>query len=232
MPAIKWSTLKKLHDTRRINLGDILPNLQLSSLQHSINDYFINITIAEKIRLNNAIEESLGVNNHFDDHNQIQQMTDRAENTYNLLKKNPFRQSRNAFGFTSAMIGLVNSGIGLLSLSIYMSSSLVFLPAIIIGIYIYFRGKKEESQINRDYETKIFDEKIKLIILTNEIIRLRNILPQYRITSLPSAANLAQTQPPYEPVNPYSEKRWINANALSHYLVPLASTSGMILSFY
>lgn len=242
MPAIKWSTLKMLGSTTNINLQSEFPGLQIVALSQAKGDFFIDITEADKAKIDSFIAgcpecgnplpcQSLTENDNTE-YKKILQNIDLAYRRFYLLKETPFRQSRNAFGFTSGLMGLANAALSLIELPVLLTSCLVFLPAILVGIYVYYRGKNEEYQINRDYEVKLFDEKLKVYTLFKEKINLQKTfsvelkpLPTERPNVSPS-----YSAPPYEKINSYNEKRWPLGNAISHYLVSMGATTGMILS--
>ncbi len=240
MTVIKWTTLTKLN----IDLTSTFPRLEIDALSAASDDFYIELTEAEKTTIDTIIEQCPQCKNKFpcrcltEDDCEFLQHIDQAYQAFHLLKNTPFRQSRNAFGFTSSMIGLANAGLSMFTLSAVAAGCLIFLPALIFGGYVYYRGRSEEIEVNRDYETTLFDEKIKLMLLMQEKIKLKSEIETFEnvhyvnlnIAALPRS-NLTPT-PSYEKVKNYKEKRGVLGNALSHCLVPFSASVGMLLSFF
>ncbi len=229
MPVIKWSTLEKLNDFNVLSLQKAIPSLRMDLLQHAAGDYLIDITDDEKRALDALI------NPHFKKTSALLQSFDTLYQSYDLLKNTPFRQSRNAFGFTASMMGLVNAGLSITSLSAIATSCLVFLPAIVAGVYVYYRGRREENQINEDHEATIFDEKVNVTLVLIEISQLKKEISETEEQDCKiqpeTPIDTKSSEPPYKKIKPYNEKRSTVGNSISHCLVPLSATSGMVLSF-
>ncbi|MBV8803021.1 MAG: hypothetical protein JO131_08705 [Gammaproteobacteria bacterium] len=237
MPIIKYSTLKTLKNTTNIILKKEFPRLQIDLLQQKEDDYFIDITEAENDRLHSIAEQCseckkkfpcLCLSDDIDAYIETQKKLNQVFQSLDLLKKSPFRQSRNAFGFMTSTAGFLNLMCSLLTLPAALTCGLVFLPAMALGYYIYRRGKTEETLINRDYEVKLLDEKIKIIALFKEKIKLKKA----NLKATPTEKPVIDPTPlPYEKIQPFNEKRWILGNAISHCLVPMCATIGITMSF-
>ena len=240
MPVVKWSTLNKLGIDLRVEF----PRLDIDALSETHHDYFIEINNFEQATLDRVIDQCSTcygklpcvclTASECEEYAQLSHHINEAYQAFSLLENTPFRQSRNSFGFTASMIGLVNTGVSLVTFPVVLASCLTFLPAMAVGGYVYYRGKREEMEINRDYATTLLDERVTLINSFKQKIELKNQIARHS-SAVTHEAKLTSVKKkhstlPYEKVKEYKEKRGILGNAFSHCLVPLSSSAGMIIS--
>ncbi len=141
-----------------------------------------------------------------------------AEAALIQLENSPFRQLRNAFGFGSGIVSGVNIVLGFF---LYVTSAIavpaLVLPSIILGAYVYFRGRREESEINVDAQIELKAKKSYLINKFQISVEQR-----YQNQSTLIIDKALQTVP----AKP-KEKRSILGNPFSHLIGSSIATLGI-----
>lgn len=149
---------------------------------------------------------------------ELTNQIEKTEKSLHELANAPFRQSRNAMGFS----GSVFSGLNLLFSNIATNVPLIGIIVIIalaplfLGLYIYKRGKKEETQINAEHYANFVEEKIKALREHSNKVIASQTNTQMSL--------LSKSIKP----KPEKEKRGIMGNSFSHFVVPSILTAGMI----
>lgn len=151
--------------------------------------------------------------------NLLKKITD-TEHSIEALENTPFRQLRNAFGFSGGVFGGINL---FLANAIVVSATAVFtlliMPPVLLGAFVYWRGRREEKKINADLYADCLDRKINLLCKHRESVILRRKNHSKLILQ-----DFLQTKP-----KPQKEKRSVLGNPLSHFIG--ASFSTMCITY-
>src|SRR6185312_10784806 len=106
----------------------------------------------------------------------------RADKARKHLENSPFRQLRNAYGFSMSAFGGVNLLLGsAISAAVTIPPLAVFITAITVaalsGGYVYSRGYQEEQEINDDTHNDLTAKKIALMSAHRNLVSKRYDYP-------------------------------------------------------
>ncbi len=153
------------------------------------------------------------------EYNSLMTQLTETEDSINTLIATPFRQSRNAYGFSSSVVSAFNLVLAnLVKCTIVIAAPLLIVPALLLGIYVYHRGKSEEEKINAELQAECFDKKVSLLLKHQESVRLRQQNPHATQT----LSSVPQTK-----IKPIKEKRRLIGNSISHFIVSGGATVAM-----
>jgi hypothetical protein len=233
MPAIRFSTLTKLSEVSSTPLDTLFPKVSFHLLDFKHDDYLIemNAQEEEKIdRLFNTLNPPQGNS----EYTPLLQKINKSKLSINLLKNAPFRQSRNAYGTAGALAG----GLNLIFTNLFalgaLSSILILGPAVIAGGWVYWRGKREEHQINMDLDAELYCKQLSILTKYQELLELRKestpLCEKVEIETKPLKPHLIQNSKPhitYTVMKPYKEKRGLLGNSFAHFWMNVLSACGL-----
>ncbi len=222
--AIRLSSLKKLVLLTHTDLPSLFPDIPFHLLGEQYKDYLIVLNYAEEKTIHAILSEM--------DNEEILQQIDKTKNAIHALKKATFRQTRNAFGAASGLFGAMSLFlINIVSWGIIANALLLTGPTLLLGGLIYWRGKREEKQINQDIEADFYEKTISLHLNYKKLIELKSENKQpYSKPSCSPIVFAEEKSDRFNPIKPYKEKRHPIANPLSHFIFPALSTIGMCYS--
>jgi hypothetical protein len=151
---------------------------------------------------------------------------DAVEHALLELENSPFRQSRNAYSFSSGIFGGINFLLAHVACSAAVAGTSLIAPALLVGGYVYWRGKREEEKINADLQAEWMDKRISMLCKHREIVQLRF---EKRVPP-PQDALFSLGIIPHAIIKPHKEKRSLFGNPLSHFIVPLLSATSITYS--
>ncbi len=234
MPTVWLSTLKNLTHTLKVNPTELkrrFPEVETSP----DNDLPITISNENKDWLDeqylNLLYPACGsctqsvLNCHCErqsdyaalqaEHQTLITTLNATELSVQKLVASPFRQSRNAFGFAASIFGGINLALANVSLAAPALWVSLLLPSLLLGSYVYVRGRREEGKINADLQADFLDKKINLLSKECEAIALR-------CNNHLTTACEKKTKPKLP-----KEKRDIGGNSLGHFIGSSLATAGI-----
>jgi hypothetical protein len=232
MPAVWLSTLQNnrdLHALFSARPASAEQNDQIVQLsdseQASVNSFFDNFQYpvcgsCQQPVCGNKTTCGCKTNQHYqEEYLAINTEINTAEQALQSLENSPFRQSRNAAGFAGSLLSGSGLFFKLVACSAAVTYAVLALP-LLIGAYVYRRGKLEEQQINAELSAEWMDKKISLLRKHQEAVQLQ------------CESKLAPSEKAPVIIKPHKEKRDIPGNSLSHFIVPALSTTGTATSFF
>lgn len=221
--AIRFSSFKKLSAFTQIPLSNLFPDIPLYLSRDQTEDSLIVLSPEEQNRLYSILGKI--------DDEAISEQIYQSKKAVDKLKKTSFRQTRNAFGAATGLYGALSLFlINVVCWSIAVNAIVLFVPTLLLAGIIYWRGKREEKQINQDIEAEWFDKIIAIHLKYKKIKKLRSetgktLVQSHRIL-LPKRKNIRLIKS-----KPYKEKRHRIANPISHFIFPALAVMGMSYSF-
>ncbi len=155
----------------------------------------------------------------------------RTEHALEELQNEPFRQLRNAYGFCTGIFGgiylILSNLIPLALLSTGAIIATAGLPALLLGIYVYLRGYREEQQINADYQAELMAMKVNLMHMHRELVTKRNLIALIQ-TLHPHPINYLMKNAPQTKRKRSKEKRSSWGNPISHFTITSSATLSLL----
>ncbi len=149
----------------------------------------------------------------------LRQEIEATEHAFNTFMATPFRQARNGFGFSSTIFGGISLFLtNAVQASFAVAMSALIIPPLVIGGYIYYRAKREDTAAAEELYATFFAKKVELMCLQQEIITL-----QYQDNR---SCDLQDPLPHY--TKPQKEKRNFLANSFGHFIAASLATLAMV----
>lgn len=154
-----------------------------------------------------------------------------AEEALAKLQNVPFRQSRNAYGFSTGIFGGINlifsNLINIATLSSGAVVGIAAAPAVILGGYVYYRGYKEEQKIIADAQADLTAKKIQLMEAHKESV-IQRYNNRLNLRNHLNIDDVQLTPTPKTQLKLPKEKRSSLGNPLGHFIISTFSTLSLL----
>lgn len=150
------------------------------------------------------------------------------------LEKYPFRKQRNSYSFGLGVFGGINLGIpSLLTYSFVAAISLLSALPLLLGIYIYQRGRRDDKKAIAREQGKFTAQRIKLLTQhKNSVLQRQEYVATSSSESIDSLKkkSLFLTNQPKTKLEIESEDRDVFGNPVGHFILSAAATLGTFSS--